>query len=96
MIRRAEEAVGVGRQIYSSDQGTLVRDHIKETGILVSEAVVVLTPNGRRDQQIQGGDGSTPFYFGFALFQPLCVLIEHGIDNVDERFIRRKESVAPG
>src|SRR5579872_1416792 len=54
---------------------------------------MILTPNGGGDQQIQGRDGGSPFDFGLALFQPLCMLIEHGVNDVKERLIRREKHV---
>ena len=45
-----QQAVGIRRQIDAHDVGALVCNHIEEARILMGEAVVVLTPDQRRDQ----------------------------------------------
>ena len=73
----------------------LVHDMIDEAGILMTEAVVILPPDVRRQQIIQRSDGPAPGnLLGF--LQPLGVLVEHGVDDVDEGFVAGKESVAAG
>src|SRR5438552_8371100 len=37
-----------------------------------------------------------PCNFKFRFLQPLCVLIEHRIDDVNKRFVAGKETVTPG
>ena len=59
------------------------------------EAVVVLPPYGGRDQQIERSDVRTPRQL-VALVQPLGVLVEHRIDNMDKRLVGRQEAVPPG
>ena len=51
MIRHAKQAVCVGRQIDADYIGALIGDHVKKSGILVSEPVVILTPDKGRDEQ---------------------------------------------
>src|SRR3974390_1123172 len=51
------------------------------------EAVVILPPNRRGDQQIQGGVFSPPRQM-VADGEPLGMLVEHGINDVDKRFVR--------
>ena len=53
VIRDAQQTVGIGRQIDPRDIGALVADNIQKAGILMREAVVILPPHQRRDQQIQ-------------------------------------------
>ncbi len=50
------------------------------------EAVMILPPYRRGDQQIQGSNGLAPGQVA-ANLKPLGVLVEHGIDDMDERFI---------
>ncbi len=61
----------------------------------MAEAVVILAPDVRRQQVVQRGDRSPP---GNSLgdLQPLRVLVEHRIDDVDERFVAREKSVPAG
>ena len=56
MIGHGQERVDVRWKINSGYVGALVHHHIEKPGILVSEAVVILTPDGRGDQQVQRGD----------------------------------------
>ena len=49
MVCHAKQAVRVGRQIDAHDLRALVGDHVKKSGVLVSEAVVILPPDQRRD-----------------------------------------------
>src|SRR5207302_4698862 len=52
MIRHAEQTVGVGRQINSHHVWTLVGDDIEETWVLMREAVVILPPHQRGDEDM--------------------------------------------
>ena len=53
VVRHAEQAVRIGRKIDARDLGALVRDDIEKARILMREAVVILPPDQRRNQQIQ-------------------------------------------
>ena len=53
VVGDAQQAVGVGRQIDARDVGALVADHIEKAGILMGEAVVILPPDERGDQQVE-------------------------------------------
>ena len=68
---------------------------IDETGILMREAVVILTPHVRREQIVERSNGGTPSNV-IRHLQPFRVLVEHGINDVDERFVAREEAVATG
>ena len=96
VVGDAEQAVGVGRQIDAHDVGALVGDDVEEAGVLVGEAVVVLPPDERGDEQVDGGDGRAPAEFVLGFFQPLGVLVEHGVDDVDEGLVGGEEAVAAG
>ena len=89
------KSVGVGREIDADDVGFFVDDVIDEAGILVAEAVVILPPDVRAEQVIQRSDGTTPGNVARDL-QPFGVLVEHGIDDVDEGFVAVEEAVAAG
>ena len=96
VIRHAQQAVGVGRQIDARDIGALVADHVEKAGILMGEAVVVLPPDERSDQQVERGDRSPPVEFELRLLQPLGMLVVHRVDDVDERLVGVEEPVAAG
>ena len=95
MIGDRQQAIDVGRQVDARDVGALVDHHIEEAGILMGEAVVILPPHGRGDQQVQRGDRLAPRQM-VADLQPLGVLVEHRVDDVHERFVGREESVPAG
>jgi len=44
MVRDAEQAVRVGRQVDANHVGALVGDDIKKARVLMGEAVVILSP----------------------------------------------------
>src|ERR1700675_2601648 len=61
VISHGKKCIRVGRQIDTYDVRFLVRDVIDEAGVLVREPVMVLTPDMRRQQIIQRGDGAPPW-----------------------------------
>ena len=90
-----EQAVGVGRQVDADDLGLLVDDVVDEAGVLVAEAVVVLPPDVAGQQVVQRGDRPPPGNL-VAHLQPLGVLVEHRVDDVDERLVAGEEAVPAG
>ena len=95
VIRDAQERVGVRRQIDAADVWTLVHHQIEEARVLVREAVVVLAPDRRGNQQVERGDRRPPGQPAAAL-QPLGVLIEHRVNHMDERLVGGEEPMASG
>ena len=92
LVSHVQEAVSVRRKKDANHFCLLIDDVIDEAGILMTEAVVILSPHVRGQQIVEGGDGTAPGNV-VAHLQPLRMLIEHGIDNMDERFIAGKKSV---
>src|ERR1035438_1893774 len=66
---------------------------IDEAGVLVGEAVVVLSPDMAREEVVQRGDRPAPGYFCTGL-QPLRVLVEHRVHDVDEGLVAVEEPMA--
>ncbi len=95
VIGHGEKGVGVRREIDADDLGALVEDVVDEAGILVRETVVVLTPHVRRQKVVEGGDGGPPRQLPRRL-QPLDVLVDHRVDDVDERLVAGEQSVPAG
>lgn len=62
MVRYGEQGVTVWWQVDSDHFGAFVGNHVEEAGVLVSETVVILSPDGRGDENVQGGDLGTPFH----------------------------------
>ena len=54
VVGDGEQAVGVGRKVDAGDVRALVGDDVDEAGVLVGEAVVILTPDERGDEEIDG------------------------------------------
>src|ERR1700722_10833484 len=66
---------------------------VDKAGILVGKAIVVLPPDVARQEIIERGDGPSPLNF-IADLQPLRVLVEHGINDMDKRLVAGEEAVA--
>jgi hypothetical protein len=95
VIPDGEEAIGIRGKV-DADDGSLLVDHlIEETGILMGEAIVHLLPDVGGEEVIEGGDGRAPGEASGDL-EPLGVLIEHGIHDVDEGLIAVEETVSTG
>ena len=95
MIGHREQAVGIGRQVDADDLSLLIDDMVDKAGVLVAEAIVVLPPDVAGQQVVQRGDGPPPRNV-IADLQPLGVLVEHRVDDVDERLIAGEEAVPAG
>ena len=68
---------------------------VDEAGVLVGEAVVVLPPDVGGQQVVQRRDLSPPGEAQCHL-EPLGMLIEHGIDDVDERLVAVEHPMPTG
>ena len=58
----------------------------------MAEPVVILPPDVRAEEVVERSDRSSPRDVVAGL-EPLGVLIEHRVDDVDERLVAREESV---
>ena len=74
----------------------LVEQQVDKAGILVREAVVVLTPHVARQQNVEAADGSTPRNLTLGGLEPLAVLVDHGIDDVDKALVGAPHAGASG
>ena len=95
MIDNRQETIGVRRQIDAHDLGLLVDDVINETGVLMRKSVVILAPDVRRQQIVERRDFASPRQAQGHL-QPLGVLVEHGVDDMDERLVAIEEAMPSG
>ena len=96
MVRHAQQAVRIGRQIDADDVRAFIGDHVQKSGILMGEAVVILPPDQRCDEDVDRGHRRAPVQLLLRFLQPFGVLIEHRIDDVDEGFVGGKEAVTAG
>src|SRR5262249_38166822 len=95
VIGHRQQAVGVRRQVDANHLGLLVDDMVDKARVLVAEPVVVLPPDVRAEEVVERGDVAAPVDV-VADFQPLGVLVEHRVDDVDERLIAGEEAVPAG
>jgi hypothetical protein len=95
VVEDRQQAVRVGRQVHPDDVGFLVDHVVEEPGVLVGEAVMVLLPDVGGEQVVQRGDLPPPRQLRGDL-EPLGVLVEHRVDNVDERLVAVEQAVPPG
>ena len=86
VVGHRQQRVGVRRQVDPDDVGLLVHHVVDEARVLVGEAVVVLPPDVRGEQVVQRGDRPPP-RDAVGRLQPLGVLVEHRVDDVDERLV---------
>src|ERR1700730_698019 len=95
VIGDREQAIRVGRKINADHVGFFVSDVVDEAGVLVGETIVVLAPDMGGEQVVEGSNGLTPGN-GTGGLQPFGVLVEHGVDDVNEGFVAREQAVAAG
>ena len=90
-----QEGVRIGRQVDADDFGLLVHHVVDEAGVLVAEAIVILSPDVAAQQVIERRDRSAPGNPTRRL-QPLRVLVEHRVDDVDEGLVAVEQAVTAG
>ena len=95
VVVRGQQGVGVRRQVDPDDLGVLVQHHVEKARVLVREAVVILAPHVGGEQVVEAGDRPPPGHLSAGL-QPLGVLVEHCVDDVDERLVAGEHAVAAG
>ena len=95
VVGHRQERVRVGRQVDPDHVGLLVHHVVDEARVLVAEAVVVLAPDERAQDVVERGDRPPPRDVAGHL-QPLRVLVEHRVDDVDEGLVAVEEAVPPG
>jgi hypothetical protein len=88
VIHRRQQAISIGRQIYSDDLRRLIAEDIEETRILMREAVMILTPDGGGQENVERRDCNAPLNLR-AFLEPFAVLSNHAVNDVDERLVAR-------
>lgn len=74
----------------------LVEQQVDKARVLVREAVVVLTPDVARQQNVEAADGGTPRNLALGGLEPFAVLVDHGIDHVDKALVGAPHAGASG
>ena len=95
VVHRADQRVGVRRQVDAHELRLEVEDAVDEARILVREAVVLLAPERRGLQVVQRGDRQAPGELARHL-QELGELVHHARHDGEERLVGGEEAVAPG
>src|SRR5512133_309238 len=95
VIGHRKERVRVRRKINADDLCFLVYNVIDEPRVLVAESVVILPPDVGRQEIIERADRAPPSYL-VAHLQPLRMLIEHRVDDMDKRLVAGKEPMPTG
>jgi len=95
VVHRAEHAIGIWWKIDANDLRRLVADDIQETRILMSKTIVVLSPDSRSQKDIKRCNLLSPGNL-VALLEPLAMLVDHTVDDVDEWFVAVKQTMATG
>ena len=62
----------------------LVEHDVNKTRILVRESVVVLAPNVTGKDQVESGDRLAPWNVADGSLEPLSVLVNHGVNDVNK------------
>ena len=94
MVGDGQQSIRVRREIDPDDFTLLIHDVVDEAGILVAEPIVILPPDMRREKVVEGRNGPSPRDMPRHL-EPLGVLVEHRVDDVDERLVATEEAVPP-
>ena len=89
-----QQGVGVRRQVDPHRLRLLVDEVVDKAGVLVAEPIMILLPHMRREQVVQRGKRPPPRDFGCRL-APFGVLIDHRVDDVDERLVATEQAVPP-
>src|SRR5712671_635109 len=95
MIVGGQQGVRVRWQVDPDNRGALVDYMVDEAWVLVAEPIVVLAPNMAREKIIQACDRPTPRDVVGDL-EPLGMLVDHRVDDVDERLVAVEQAVPPG
>jgi hypothetical protein len=95
VVHRREQTVGIRWKINANNFRALVGDDVKEAGVLVSETIVILSPDSGCEEDVERSNLLSPFDFE-TLLDPLAVLVDHGIDDVDERLVAVEQAMSPG
>ena len=89
------ERVRVGRQRDPQDRALLGEQAVDEARVLVRIAVVVLAPRVRREQDVERPERQPPRDLVRHL-EPLGVLRDLRVDDLDERLVAREQGVPAG
>ena len=96
MIGHGEQGVRIGGEVHANHSGLLIDGVIDKARVLVRKPIVILPPHVRRQQVVEGSNGRAPRNrFGRHL-EPLGMLVEHRIHNVDKRLVGSEEAVPTG
>src|ERR1039458_4292502 len=86
VIEEAQQAVTVRRIVDADGIASACQCVVHKAGGLVTKTIMVVSPYVACEQNVQGCDRPAPGILA-ALFPPLGMLGQHGIDNLSESLI---------
>ena len=89
VVHHREQTVGIRWEVHSHHRGFFIHNVVDKTWVLVGKPVVILTPHMGGQQIIQRGYRAPPGNLR-GYFEPLGVLVEHRINNMDKGFVAIK------
>ena len=95
MSDRAQEAVGIRREVDTSGVSLEIENSADERRVLMREPVVFLTSPGGGFEVVEGGIRE-PEVGLLGYLDELGVLDHHGLRDADKGFVRREKRRAPG
>ena len=96
VVGHRQQRIGIGREVDANDVGLLIDHVIDKARVLVRKTIVVLPPDVRGQQVVEGGNGPPPGNVCRGGFELLGVLVEHRVDDVDKGLVGGEEAVASG
>ena len=96
MVHGREHRVRVRRQVDARQLRLAVQHRVDEARRLVRVAVVVLAPADGRQQEVDRRHRLAPGRLFARHLQELGVLVDHPVDDRDERLVAREQPVAAG
>jgi len=95
VVGDGQQTIDIRRKVDARDRGALIQHHVEESRILMSKAVVILPPNRRSNEEVQGGYFLAPRK-AVRDRQPLGVLVKHGVNHVHEGLVGREKAISSG
>jgi hypothetical protein len=95
VIGHRQEAVGVGGEIDADGVSFFVDGVVDEARVLMRQAIVILSPHVGSEEVVEGGQLSAPGQAACGL-EPLGVLVEHRVDDMNECFVTGEQTMPTG
>ena len=94
VVGLGEQSVGIGGEVHPNHLGLFIDHMIDKPGVLMRKPVVILPPDVRRQQIVEGGNGSAPRDSAVSGLEPLGMLVEHRVHDMDKGLVGGEEPMA--